>query len=322
MRVLITGAGGFIGKVLTRHLLSGTELLDRGGTAQQIERILLVDTYLPEARDTRVDYLHGDISNGSILQRIADWKPDSIFHLAAILTSAAEREPAHALAVNVSGLAQFVNVLSSKSNPPKFIYPSSIAVFGGELPDVVNDDLVQRPQTTYGTHKAIAELMIGDAARGGNIDGRALRLPIVLVHPGPPTASVSDRIASVVREAVAGREIVIPLRETTCIPVVSVETAAANLIVMHNLDVSRLNSVMVINQPALTISMSEIVASLRAELNSTILNAQFKPDSALEDIVASWPKGFVSHRANALGISADKNFDEILRHYITSRPNV
>ena len=322
MRVLITGAGGFIGKVLTRHLLSGTELLDRGGTAQQIERILLVDTYLPEARDTRVDYLHGDISNGSILQRIADWKPDSIFHLAAILTSAAEREPAHALAVNVSGLAQFVNVLSSKSNPPKFIYPSSIAVFGGELPDVVNDDLVQRPQTTYGTHKAIAELMIGDAARGGNIDGRALRLPIVLVHPGPPTASVSDRIASVVREAVAGREIVIPLRETTCIPVVSVETAAANLIVMHNLDVSRLNSVMVINQPALTISMSEIVASLRAELNSTILNAQFKPDTALEDIVASWPKGFVSHRANALGISADKNFDEIVRHYITSRPNV
>ena len=322
MRVLITGAGGFIGKVLTRHLLSGTELLDRGGTAQQIERILLVDTYLPEARDTRVDYLHGDISNGSILQRIADWKPDSIFHLAAILTSAAEREPAHALAVNVSGLAQFVNVLSSKSNPPKFIYPSSIAVFGGELPDVVNDDFVQRPQTTYGTHKAIAELMIGDAARGGNIDGRALRLPIVLVHPGPPTASVSDRIASVVREAVAGREIVIPLRETTCIPVVSVETAAANLIVMHNLDVSRLNSVMVINQPALTISMSEIVASLRAELNSTILNAQFKPDSALEDIVASWPKGFVSHRANALGISADKNFDEIVRHYITSRPNV
>ena len=322
MRVLITGAGGFIGKVLTRHLLSGTELLDRGGTAQQIERILLVDTYLPEARDTRVDYLHGDISNGSILQRIADWKPDSIFHLAAILTSAAEREPAHALAVNVSGLAQFVNVLSSKSNPPKFIYPSSIAVFGGELPDVVNDDLVQRPQTTYGTHKAIAELMIGDAARGGNIDGRALRLPIVLVHPGPPTASVSDRIASVVREAVAGREIVIPLRETTCIPVVSVETAAANLIVMHNLDVSRLNSVMVINQPALTISMSEIVASLRAELNSTILNAQFKPDSALEDIVASWPKGFVSHRANALGISADKNFGEIVRHYITSRPNV
>ena len=322
MRVLITGAGGFIGKVLTRHLLSGTELLDRGGTAQQIERILLVDTYLPEARDTRVDYLHGDISNGSILQRIADWKPDSIFHLAAILTSAAEREPAHALAVNVSGLTQFVNVLSSKSNPPKFIYPSSIAVFGGELPDVVNDDLVQRPQTTYGTHKAIAELMIGDAARGGNIDGRALRLPIVLVHPGPPTASVSDRIASVVREAVAGREIVIPLRETTCIPVVSVETAAANLIVMHNLDVSRLNSVMVINQPALTISMSEIVASLRAELNSTILNAQFKPDSALEDIVASWPKGFVSHRANALGISADKNFGEIVRHYITSCPNV
>ena len=322
MRVLITGAGGFIGKVLTRHLLSGTELLDRGGTARQIERILLVDTYLPEARDTRVDYLHGDISNGSILQRIADWKPDSIFHLAAILTSAAERDPAHALAVNVSGLAQFVNVLSSKSNPPKFIYPSSIAVFGGELPDVVNDDLVQRPQTTYGTHKAIAELMIGDAARGGNIDGRALRLPIVLVHPGPPTASVSDRIASVVREAVAGREIVIPLRETTCIPVVSVETAAANLIVMHNLDVSRLNSVMVINQPALTISMSEIVASLRAELNSTILNAQFKPDTALEDIVASWPKGFVSHRANALGISADKNFDEIVRHYITSRSNV
>ena len=322
MRILITGAGGFIGTALTRALLRCAKLKDARGVAQPIDRLLLVDTHLPDIDDSRIERIAGDIADAKILQRVADWKPDSIFHLAAILTAAAEREPAKALTVNVSALARLIELIGSTVNPPKLIYPSSIAVFGGALPDIVDDDLVQRPQTAYGTHKSIVELMLADATRRGEIDGRALRLPIVLVHPGPPTSSVSDLIAGIVRDAVAGRDVIVPLPEDARIPIVSVETVAANLVSLHDIAAKKLGSVIAINQPALTVSMADIVASLRRAGNgSHPLKVEFKPDAALATIVNSWPKGFVSRRADSLGISRDESFDTIVRHYIEGLRN-
>lgn len=322
MRVLITGAGGFIGTALARELLRSTDLVVNDQAAQPIKRLMLIDTYLPDTDDLRVERVAGDIADEAILKRIAEWKPDSIFHLAAILTSAAERDPAKALTVNVTSLARMIELIGFKARPPKLIYPSSIAVFGGALPRVVDDDLVQRPQTAYGTHKSIVELMLADATRRGDIDGRALRLPIVLVHPGPPTASVSDRIASIVRDAVAGRDVTVPLSRETQIPVVSVQTVAMNLIALHNVPRDKIGSSVALNQPALTISMQDIVEALKRTINGAKgLNVTFKPDDALNAIVETWPKGFVSQRANELRIRADESFDDIIRHYLESLKN-
>ena len=318
MRVLITGAGGFIGTVLTRALLDCAALKNSENFAQPIERIMLADIHLPIITDARLERIQGDLADHQTLQRIAEWRPDSIFHLAAILTSAAERDPARALAINVSSFARLIEIIGSTHNPPRLIYPSSIAVFGGRLPDVVNDDIVQRPQTAYGTHKSIVELMLADATRRGEIDGRALRLPIVLVHPGPATSSVSDSIAGIVRDAVAGRDVVLPLSGETCIPVVSIKTVTANLITIHDFAAGTLHGVTALNQPALTVSIAGIVSSLRETLRAPSLNFVFKPDPALEAIVHSWPKGFVSQRANDLGISGNTSFDEIVRDYSES----
>jgi nucleoside-diphosphate-sugar epimerase len=326
MRVLITGAGGFIGTTLTAALLERGALKNARGESQRIDEIMLLDTNLPAASDPRLTRVQADICDRSARAKIAAWQPQCVFHLAAVLTTAAEQDPAAALAINVSSLAELIDAVGNITAPPRFIFPSSIAVFGGLLPDNVDDDHLQKPQTSYGTHKAIAELMLADATRHGAIDARALRLPIVLVHPGPPTDSVSDRIAGIVRNSVAGKPAVCPLREDTRVPVVSVDTVVRNLITLHDADTAALRGKRALNQPALTVSMADIVDALNI-VADVAPRVSFEPDPELKKIVDGWPKGFISTRAPSLGVVADKTFDEIIMSYqrhlrIDTKPSV
>ena len=317
MRILITGAGGFIGQNLIRTLLREGHLADRDGQSQPIGEIVALDKHLPEMSDARITLLQEDITSPQALGKIGAQKFDSIFHLAAILTSEAERQPARALGTNVSALAALIETIRSEDAPPRVIFPSSLAVFGGLLPDIVDDDHVRRPQTTYGTHKAIAELMLADSTRHGIIDSRTLRLPIVMVHPGPPTLSVSDRIAAVVREATAGRDVVCPLRNDTRVPVVSVQTVVRNLINLHNLEKAKLRGKRAFNQPALTVSMDDIAASIARVRNGKAPGKiTFAPDTELKQIVDGWPKGFISTRAASIGTMSDRSFDDIIAGYL------
>ncbi len=188
-------------------------------------------------------------------------------------------------------------------------------MFGGLLPDQVNDDHLRLPQTSYGTHKAIAEMILADASRQGVIDSRAIRLPIVLVHPGPPSASVSDRIAAIVRDSIAGRASVSPLWPEARVPVVSVGTVVRNLITLHNTDAAKLISRRTLNQPALTVSMADAIAAI-ARVASVKPNITFKPDPELKAILSGWPTGFISTRAAALDIVVDRKFEDIVLDYM------
>jgi nucleoside-diphosphate-sugar epimerase len=315
MRILITGAGGFIGRTMTRVLLENGHLRNRAGEAESIEQILLLDTHLPPCSDRRLTPLQGDITATATLRAVAAWKPDSVFHFAAVLASAAELDPVRSLAINVSALAELIGAIGNTEAAPRLIFPSSIAVFGGLLPDHVDDDHLQRPETTYGTHKVIAELMLSDATRRGVVDARALRLPIVLVHPGPPTQSVSDRIAAMVRDSAAGQRSACPLRPDTKVAVVSVQTAIQNLITLHDADPVKLRGKRMLNQPGLTVSMMDIAESIGRVIGPPDIS--FAPDPELKKIVDLWPKGFISTRAPSVGLVSDTSFDDIVLNYLS-----
>lgn len=328
MRIIITGAAGFIGSALIRALLTQGRLLDRQGQPQPIGEILLVDRVAPllpaAPAGIAIRVETGDLGDAAFRRQVFAQPFDSLFHLAATLTTEAERDLAKGLEVNVLGFLHLLEACRAQVAPPKLVFASSIATFGGALPEIVEDDTLQRPQTSYGIHKVIAEKLIDDHARHGAIDGRALRLPVVIIRPPPrkgdtAAPSVSDRVAAITREPLLGKPVDCPLKPETRVPVVSVSCVARSLIRVHDLPQDSFGDTRAMNLPALNVTVAEMIEALRrvagAEAASRIA---MKPEPQLQAIVDGWPRRFDSARARRLGIQPDGNFDAILREFMDS----
>jgi nucleoside-diphosphate-sugar epimerase len=320
MRVLITGAAGFIGTALRAALCQAGQLRNADGAAERIDTLWLADrvaapVWPHEALTTHM--LTGDIGDPAFVGKLSALQADTIFHLAASLTLDAERDAAAAYAINVEPLR---GLIEQALRRPKLVFTSSIAVFGGTLPRTVDDGLRSEPDTTYGIHKAIAELLLADYSRKGTVDGRALRLPIVLIRPGSPTPSVSDRIAAIVREPLAGRDAVCGLTPDTRLPVASAHAVARALIALHDLPRGALPHGGAMNLPALTVSVGDMVAAVSKHGGAAAAaRIRHESDPVLQRIVDSWPQEFVSARATALGLRSDGSFDEIVAAYLSGQ---
>jgi nucleoside-diphosphate-sugar epimerase len=319
MRVLITGAFGLIGRRLTQELIARGVLTDGSGRERAIGEILLVDRAVPERLPSApfaIRAMAGDMCAQDFLSQVMDHRPDSIFHLAASLTVEAERDLAHGWAVNLHLPLRMMEALRESATRAKFVYTSSIAVFGGELPSVVADDHVQNPQTSYGTAKAVTERLLDDYSRHGFIDARSLRLPIVVIRPGAPTGAVSDLISGLAREPLAGRPVTAPIDATMPFPIVSVERAARNLVRLHDAPQSAFGASRAINQPALTVCVNDFIAALERIAGSAAARlVEITPDPAITRIVAGWPRRFVTQNGLCDVITADDSLDEILATY-------
>lgn len=307
--VLITGAAGFLGRRLLK------ELINRGTLdGQKIASITLADLHMadrPDAGEIELRVEQGDLSDPSYLARLSERPFDTVFHLASFLTLQAEQNPELAYAVNVGALR---HLIETARNQPKVIFASSIAIHGGDLPNEVGDDLNPVPATTYGTHKATNELLIADYSRLGRIDGRCLRLPIVLTRPGAPSPAISDIIASIIREPLSGKSVTVPVDPDSPVPIVSAGAVVAALLKLHDIPAGKLPPKRAFNLPALTVAPGELAQAVAAR--GAKGSARFDPVPEVQNILNSWPRRFVSKTADRLSIAPDANLDSVIDDYL------
>ena len=308
-RILITGAAGFLGNRLARDLV-------RRGTlnGQAIATLTLADlTACDTCRADNIDvqWLTGDLADPSYADRLAGQGHDTVFHLASLLTLHAEADPELAYAVSGESLRRLV---AGAENGTKLIYPSSIAIHGGNLPETVGDDQNPVPATTYGTHKAINELLIADHSRAGRIDGRSLRLPIVLTRPKSVSPTVSDVVAAIIRDPLNGEDVTIPLAPETRVPVASAGTVAAALIRMAEVPKAELPDKRALNLPALSVTLRDLAEAVAGRGGTG--RVRFEPDPGLQAVVESWPRAFVSEAAARLGIASDADTEALIDDFL------
>lgn len=314
MRVAIIGAGGFLGTQLAARLAATAQL-----AGQPIAELLLFDRHAvqPPAALCAVQTLRGDLREAATLDALFAQRIDCVFHLAATLTVDAESDFRRGLDTNLLAFVQLLERCRAQTQAPMLLFASSIATFGGPLPDAVGDEMRQAPGTSYGTHKAIAELLLADYARHGFVDGRALRLPIVLTHPGPATGSISDQVAALVREPLRGQRTRCGMAPGSRLAVASVDKVVDGFLRLAAVPAQALGSRRTINLPGLTVTPAELVQAVRRQLPAGSGDpVDWLPDAQLQSIVDGWPKAFVSERATALGFTPDASADALVQSFL------
>lgn len=308
MKIMITGGAGFLGKRLAAGLLARAD----------IDEIVLVDVAPAEGHaDPRIRTVTGDIADSSLMASLVDARTAGIFHLAAVVSGQAEADFELGMRINLDASRLLLDLCRQRGHKPRVVFTSSVAVYGGNLPDVVTDDLALRPASSYGTQKAIAELLLADYSRRGFVDGRVLRLPTVSVRPGLPNKAASSFASGIIREPLNGEDAVCPVAPETRLWLLSPRRAIDCLIHGFDLDADALGRQRVINLPGITVTAGEMVASLRRVAGEEVASrVHWERDAAIERIVGTWPGAWNTVRAETLGFKGDANFEQVVRAYI------
>jgi len=319
MHILVIGAAGMIGRKLVERFAAGKEIL--GG---EIRRLSLVDVVEPPVPPALSDITRAsaiDISETGNAAKLAGLRPDIIFHLAAIVSGEAEADFDKGYRINLDGTRALFDAirLEGLKEPyrPRLVFASSIAVFGAPFPEKIGDEFFTTPLTSYGTQKAISELLLSDYSRRGFFDGIGIRLPTICVRPGRPNKAASGFFSNILREPLMGEEAVLPVDEDVRHWFASPRAAVDFFIHAATLDLDRVGARRNLTMPGLSALVGEEIEALRRAAGERAVRLiRREPDPLIRQIVAGWPTDFDARRAEGLGFRAEKSFDEIIRIHI------
>lgn len=307
MNIAITGGGGFLGRLLAKELLSHP----------RVARLVLADT-APVAGlgdDPRLRTLAADLGQAGAAEAVME-EIDLVFHLAAVLSGQSETDFDLGMRINVDATRRLLEAARHGGRRPRFVFTSSLAVYGPPLPPVVSEGTALQPRSSYGSAKAIAELLIADYSRRGFVDGRVLRLPTICVRPGKPNAATSSFVSGIIREPLQGQPAVCPVSTELALWLSSPRTAVRNLAHGGLLESKALGESRILNVPGICITVAEMIESLRRVAGDEVAaRISFAEDPVVRRIVSSWPARFDVSRALGLGFVGDAGFEELISQF-------
>lgn len=318
MHILIIGAAGMVGRKLTQALLAAGTIAGRDISALTLVDVVAADV---PVSDTPISALAADLSLPGTAETLAATRPDLIFHLAAIVSGEAEADFDKGYRINLDGTRLLLEAIRQEGMKapycPRLVFTSSIAVFGAPLPPAIPDDMAHTPLTSYGTQKAICELLLADYSRRGFVDGIGIRLPTVVVRPGKPNKAASGFFSGIIREPLNGMEAVLPVDDSVRHWFASPRSAIGFLLHAAGLDTAPLGQRRNLSMPGLSATIAEEIAALERFGGTKALRLiRREPDETIARIVAGWPQNFDTSRAIALGFRAETSFDDIVRAHI------
>jgi nucleoside-diphosphate-sugar epimerase len=319
MHVLVIGAAGMVGRKLVEALVAKGEI--NGKLAERLTLVDIVEPTAPARFAGKAKTVAADLSDEGVAMALIAERPDLIFHLAAIVSGEAEADFEKGYRVNLDGTRELFEAirLEGQKAPyhPKLVFTSSIAVFGEPLPAVIGDTHHHSPLTSYGTQKAIGELLLADYSRRGFFDGIGIRLPTIVIRPGKPNKAASGFFSNILREPLSGVEAVLPVKESVRHWFASPRAAVRFLMHAAALDTTVLGSRRSLSMPGLSATVGEEIEALRRVAGDKAVKLiRNEPDETIIKMVAGWPQNFDASRAIELGFEAEKSFDEIIRAHV------
>jgi nucleoside-diphosphate-sugar epimerase len=315
VHILITGAAGMIGRKLTERLVRDGAL--NGAPITALTLLDIVAPTRPEKFSGRITLAAADLSAAGEAEKAIAARPDVIFHLAGVVSAEAELDFDKGYRVNLDGTRALFEAVRAAAYTPKVIFTSSIAVFGAPFPQSIPDEFHLTPLTSYGTQKAICELLLADYTRRGFLDGIGIRLPTICVRPGKPNKAASGFFSGIIREPLAGQEAVLPVSESVRHTHASPRAAVGFLIHAAGLSREQVGPRINLAMPGVSCTVGEQIDALqRVAGDKVAARIRRAPDELVQRIVSGWAERIDAKRARELGFKAEATFDDIIHAHI------
>ncbi|MEM8790123.1 MAG: D-erythronate dehydrogenase [Pseudomonadota bacterium] len=314
MRILIIGGAGFLGQKTARALAASGQLRGR-----DIAGLVLADVIEPSSIDSPfpLSTARLDITDGAQTDALIGQGFDVIFHLAAILSGQSEEEFDTAMRVNLLGTQNVLAAARDLGTCPIVVFSSTLAVYGGDMPDPIEDWFMTNPQNTYGATKAMGELLLTDMSRKGFIDGRGPRLPTISIRPGKPNKAASSFMSSIFREPLQGKEAQCPVGPDYMHYYLSPKRCVENLIHAAEIEGADLGQNRCFVLPGRTHRLGDMVETMRRMVGDAPCDLiNWERDPRIEAIVLKWVSHLNPAKALSLGFKNDEGFEDNLRFFL------